>query len=231
MTWGLSTMAYDDFTLDRVLGDFSLKLDVRTDLFGRVPEVVVRPSLRSYLDDGVPLAVDVNTDKMRGELITAPIVAEVWLMARRRISFFSGSEFDVSEVHGLTGNCGFILALSRLQLILSDPAVIIYEARNEDIGAGLGPCGAQMVAARMFNERDGHGPTTIYGAVTTGIHWRFLKLESNQLFVDSRDYYLDPVGKILGILWRCVGGDPAGPSAEARDRERGSGGGTIGLPR
>jgi hypothetical protein len=226
-------MAYDEFTLERVLGDFSLELEQRGDLIGRVAEVEVRPSLRDRLDEGVRLAVDVNTDKARGELIIAPIVAEVRFLSERRISMFSGTEFNVSEGHGLTGVCDFILARSPLQLIFEDPAVIIVEARNEDIPVGLGRCGAQMVAARMLNEREGHGPTTIHGAVTSGIIWRFLKLESNKLIVEMRERYLDPVGKILGILLHCAGVGPAPAGVSAEDRRGGHGpvGGTLGSPR
>jgi hypothetical protein len=81
--------------------------------------------------------------------------------------------------------------------------------------AGLGQCAAEMVAARIFNEREGEGPTIIHGAVTTGTNWRFLKLESNDLLVDRQEYTLEPVGRILAILLHCVGVDPAAAGAAA----------------
>ena len=57
-----------------------------------------------------------------------------------------------------------------------------------------------MVAARIFNEREETGVKTIYGAVTVGSVWKFLKLEGQTVFVDRSEYYLPQVGKILGIL-------------------------------
>jgi hypothetical protein len=211
-------MAYDDFTLNRVRRDFSLEYHERSDLFGRVREIAVPPLLRSTLDDNVRMAVDVNTDKMRGEFITAPILVEVRRLAGYRISLFSGIELDVSEADGLTGVWDFILSLSPSQLIFSAPAMVIAEARNENLVASLGRCAAQMVAARMFNERAGEGPTTIYGAVTSGIAWRFLKLESNRLEIELKEHYIDPVGKILAILMHCVGVEPATVGASADER-------------
>ncbi|MBN3926537.1 MAG: hypothetical protein HWQ37_26210, partial [Nostoc sp. NMS4] len=41
---------------------------------------------------------------------------------------------------------------------------------------------------------------TIYGAVTTGSIWQFLKLEAQTLTIDLSEYYLKDVNKILGIL-------------------------------
>jgi hypothetical protein len=67
-----------------------------------------------------------------------------------------------------------------------------------------------MVAARLFNERDGEGPLTIHGAVTTGTNWRFLKLESSELLVDRQEYTLEPVARILAIFLHCIGQNLAG---------------------
>ena len=41
---------------------------------------------------------------------------------------------------------------------------------------------------------------TVYGAVTTGSIWQFLKLEEQILTIDLSEYYLKDVNKILGIL-------------------------------
>lgn len=57
-----------------------------------------------------------------------------------------------------------------------------------------------MVAARIFNEREETGVKTIYGVVTVGSIWKFLKLEGQTVFVDRAEYYLPQAGKILAIL-------------------------------
>jgi hypothetical protein len=208
-------MAYNDFSLDRVRRDFSLVVDDDVDLFDHVREVPVSHLLRSSLDECVRLAIDIGNEKARSELIIAPILLEVRRLTGRRIGFFTGVEFDVARERCLTGYCDFILSRSRLQVILSAPVIPIVVAKHENIKAGLGQCAAAMVAARIFNEREGEGPTTIHGAVTSGTNWRFLKLESNDLLLDRQEYALEPVGRILAILLHCVGIDPTAAGAAA----------------
>ena len=202
-------MSYKNFNLDQVRRSFALTLNEQQDIFGSLHEIAVNPTLRTMLDENVNLAIDVHTEKVRSELIVAPILLEVRRLTGRRIGFFSGIEFEVVPEKGLSGYCDFILSRSPAQLVLTAPAVAIVEAKNDNIKGGLGQCAAEMVAARFFNEREGEGPTTIYGAVTTGTTWRFLKLEEDSLFVDRPEYPLEPVGKILSILLCCVGYNPA----------------------
>ena len=57
-----------------------------------------------------------------------------------------------------------------------------------------------MVAIRLFNEREGTQVPAVFGCVTSGSTWRFLKLEGSTLFIDQPEYYLRDAPKILGIL-------------------------------
>jgi hypothetical protein len=83
---------------------------------------------------------------------------------------------------------------------------MIVEAKNENIKGGLGQCVAEMIAAQLFNEREGNAIDTIYGAVTTGEIWKFLKLVGAVASIDLSDYYIvRDVPKILGILWQGIG--------------------------
>jgi hypothetical protein len=52
----------------------------------------------------------------------------------------------------------------------------------------LGQCVAEMLAARIFNEREGNDISTIYGTVTSGTNWRFLKLEGDIVNIDLDEY-------------------------------------------
>jgi hypothetical protein len=65
---------------------------------------------------------------------------------------------------------------------------------------GLRQCIAQMVAAQIFNQRNGEAIASIYGAVTTGTDWKFLKLIDKTIWIDKRDYFINEVSQILGIL-------------------------------
>jgi hypothetical protein len=63
-----------------------------------------------------------------------------------------------------------------------------------------------MVAAQIFNEREGNEISVIYGTVTSGTNWKFLKLEGQVIEIDLNEYYLSDVNKILGILASAVRG-------------------------
>jgi hypothetical protein len=94
-----------------------------------------------------------------------------------------------------------ILSRSKEQLTVNAPVILITEAKNENIKAGLGRCIAAMVAAHQFNQREGQAIDTIYGAVTTGEIWKFLKFTNLIVSIDLTDYYISPnLDKILGIL-------------------------------
>jgi hypothetical protein len=84
--------------------------------------------------------------------------------------------------------------------------VMIVEAKNENIKGGLGQCVAEMIAAHMFNAREGSGIDTIYGAVTSGEIWKFLTLGGSVVSIDLSDYYIvRDVHNIMGILCQAVG--------------------------
>ncbi len=102
--------------------------------------------------------------------------------------------------------CDFILSRAPEQIFLSAPVVSVVEAKQENIKGGVGQCAAEMVAARIFNERAGHAVDAVYGAVTTGDNWRFLKLTEAHLTVDADEYMLHQIGKILGIFRATVTG-------------------------
>jgi hypothetical protein len=57
-----------------------------------------------------------------------------------------------------------------------------------------------MIAARLFNQREGNPTDVLYGAVTTDTDWKFLKLEEQIVYIDTNDYYIKEIDKILAIL-------------------------------
>ncbi len=76
----------------------------------------------------------------------------------------------------------------------------MVEAKNGVIEQGLGQCAAQMFGALLFNEQEGMRELPVFGCVTTGDVWQFLKLEGKQLMVDNERYYISDPGTILAIL-------------------------------
>lgn len=118
----------------------------------------------------------INTKKALSELLIASILLEVRRHLQYQISLFSGVDFNVAPEKGLAGFCDFILSRSAEQYFIASPVVTIVSAKNENIKSGLGQCVAQMMAAQMFNEQNLSEIKSIYGAVTTGQIWKFLKL-------------------------------------------------------
>ncbi len=199
-------MAYSDFDLRKVRDDFSLQIHEFADLFAEIEPVPPSPAFAGALSETAQLAIAINTEKARSEMIVAPVLLELWRRAQSHISLFSGTEFNVDEARGLTGYCDYILSRSKAQLTINAPVVMIVEAKNENIKSGLGQCIAEMVAAQVFNEREGNAIDTIYGVVTTGEIWKFLKLDGSIAAIDLRDYYLArELGNILGILVEGIG--------------------------
>jgi hypothetical protein len=207
-------MVYSNFDLKKVQKDFGLQIDEQPDLFAAVQPMPPSATLANALAETAQLAIAINTEKARSELLITPVLLEIWRQAQSQISLFSGTEFVVDEERGLTGYCDYILSRSKAQLTINAPVVMIVEAKNENIKGGLGQCVAEMVAAQIFNAREGNAIDTVYGAVTTGEIWRFLYLVGSVTAIDLSDYYLmRDVDKILGILCQGVG-LPVLPTAE-----------------
>lgn len=193
-------MPYSSFTLSKVKRTFDVVTDETQDLFAMVEPVHPTELLTTILKDQLPLAGAINTEKARSELIIMPIVMEVRRLLNNQVAIFSGSNFEVDPAQGLDGRCDFILTRSVEQYYITSPVLTIVEAKNESIPSGLGQCVATMIAARLFNEQEGQSAEPIYGVVTTGTDWKFLKLLEQTVFIDITDYYIKEVDKILGIL-------------------------------
>jgi hypothetical protein len=193
-------MAYSEFTLAKVRDTLALNLDEKRNLFQDIAGVQISDLLKRLLDENLGLATAINSEKARSEFLIAPIMSEIRRQLNYQISLFSGTEFNVNPIQGLSGFCDFILSASSEQYFISAPVVTIIEAKNENIIAGLGQCAATMLAAQIFNQRAGNQIPVIYGAVTSGTNWRFLTLEQNTVRIDSIEYYVKEVDKIIGIL-------------------------------
>ena len=185
-------------------GELGVQIEDRLNLFEDISPVAYSDLLTQLLKQYSPLAIAIGTEKARSEFIIAPILFELKQQLSDRISLFSGREFNVEPIRGLTGFCDFLISQSPEQLLIESPVVTIVEAKNDNIASGIGQCIAEMVAAQIFNERKQNAISTIYGVVTTGSNWKFLRLKGSIVEADLNEYYLNDVGKLLGILRHCV---------------------------
>jgi hypothetical protein len=199
-------MAYVDFDLRKAVNAFGLTENDRIDLFPNIEPIEPSDSLNELLAELTPIALGVNTEQARREYIISPILIEAMRRCAGKINVLPGIMLKVDEPKGLTGYCDYLIARSSKLYYLESPVVAVVEAKREDLNAGLGQCVAEMVAIQIFNEREGEPIAAVYGGVTSGTNWRFLRLEGTSLSIDLREYPLQNLAKILGILVTASGG-------------------------
>lgn len=200
-------MPYSQFTIEKVKQDFQLTTVEGVRFFPKSLEPIVpSPRLQGILED-LPWAIAVDTEKARSEVIINPVLLEVRRILERQISVFSGEEFNIDVSVGLNGVCDFLISRSPEQLTVEAPTIVIVEAKKSDLKSGLGQCIAEMVAAQRFNQAKEQTIAAVYGCVSSGTQWRFLKLEGQTVTIDLVDYPLPPLEQILSFLvWMVKSG-------------------------
>jgi hypothetical protein len=192
-------MPYSDFTIDNVRAKLNIELQ-QAAFIPMVLPIVASDWLQKSLAMGMALAIDVDSEKARSEFIIAPILLELRSLSQGKVSIFSGQDFTIDRELGLSGACDFLIARSPLQLTIEAPVIALVEAKKGVLKSGLGQCIAEMVAAQRFNQEQGVNVEQIYGVVTTGSIWQFMRLIDRTVTLESKEYALDPVEKLLAIL-------------------------------
>jgi len=201
----MGAMPFGDFSFPQIQVELGLTLQ-ETDLFSEVPPVAPRDEFLATITEGATVALAINTEKAKSEFIIAPVLLELRRMLGGAVGLFSGVEFDVDASRGLNGVCDFILTKSPKQFILSALLVTIFEAKNDNLRNGLGQCIAATYAAQLFNQQSNAAVPAVFGVVTTGSAWKFLRLQGAVLTLDLKEYYIDNPGKILAVLEHIVKG-------------------------
>ncbi len=192
-------MPYSNFTISKVEKDFQLNV-VTGVFFPEFPLVPPSQWLADLLQQTIPFATAVGTEKARSEFIIAPLLFELLISLQSEISLFSGRDFTVAPELGLNGICDFMITRSQDEISIKAPAIVIIEAKKGELDVGWGQCAAEMVAAQRFNLENDSVVPNIYGSVTTGTRWQFLRLTAQQLTIDLVEYSLEPLDRMLGIL-------------------------------
>lgn len=198
-------MSFQDFDLPRAERDFGLTIDTTGSLFPDVAPAPISEGLRQFWANLQPLGLSLITEKARSEFLAAPLLGEVWHRSRRQIALLSGVPLNVDEAAGLNGTCDFLLCRSSMLYFVTAPILVAVEAKRDSIPDGLGQCAAEMVAVQRFNKKANAPIEPVYGCVTTGANWKFLRLRARHLEVDVDEYSIAQPDRILGVLFRCCG--------------------------
>jgi hypothetical protein len=192
-------MAYNNFTLELVKDRFDLKL-MNNRFCELLPSSDPQSEFLTIFDESFSLAEVAKSEKAKSELLVSPILVQARRLVDRQVQLFSGEEFNVDQEKGLNGFCDFLFSKSENQFTIDAPVLMLVEAKRGELETGLGQCVAEMLAAQNYNQLKNRNIPAIYGCVTSGTLWQFLRLEGNDVTIDPTNYLVTPVQRILGIL-------------------------------
>ncbi len=188
--------SYSDFTLEHLREMFG----IRNRTQALVPGCTLLPPSAWLLTTlQMNRIAPMSSEKAKSELLITPVLVEMMNRNPSRFTCFSGTSLDVDAAQSLKGRCDFLLT-RELSLDVSAPIIAVFEAKDDSLDHWYGQCGAEMLAARIFNEQRNEPITIIHGAVTNGFAWQFLRLEGAQLLIDTEIYSLSDLPKLLGVL-------------------------------
>lgn len=153
--------------------------------------------LREYLGIS-PLTPAISKSKKAvSEAVIYPLLSAVKAHHAGRIGLFSGEPLSSAD---LTGICGFILTTDPDSYEARPPIMVLVEAKRQDLLRAIPQCVAEMLVAQQLNQQAGIHFPAVYGCVTTGNQWQFLRLADNQAITDPRILYYSELEAVLGVL-------------------------------
>lgn len=195
-------MAYNKFKTETLTEKLGIELELKAIIPQPLPEFKPTDLVLTILQEATNEAL--GTEKAKSEFIINPVLKELHRQNPNTFSYFSGYKFDVDVKLQLNGYCDFILSAFPNSPIIKTPVFCLVEAKKADIEESFGQCGAEMYAAKLFNERHNNPQKVIYGCVTNAFSWAFLKLENNTLFIDPNYIpltFTEPHKVLAALQW------------------------------
>ncbi len=190
-------MPYNKFTLEQIENLFNLN-EEKVKLFEKIPDIQTTNWLLETLEKAKLMPA--KSEKSRSELLIMPILLAIAENNQNEITIFSGENLEGDIEQDLNGECDYILSKSPKSFSLKAPIFGLVEAKQNIVENSMGQCVAQMLGAFLFNERKKNQISTIYGCVSNGDVWQFLRLKDKQLSIDTEKYYVDNPKKLLGVF-------------------------------
>jgi hypothetical protein len=190
-------MAYSKFTLQSVLENFDLT-EVHEKYIGQIQKIEPSPWLLQTLE--YSLRVAYVSEKSRSEAIIMPILLELQNINHNSFAIYSGANLDADKKLSLNGECDFVLSKSVQSVEINAPIFCMTEAKDGVIPKSWGQCVAQMLGAKIYNHNHKKNYEIIYGCVTNGDSWQFIKLEEKTVTIYDSVYYLNDLPAILGAF-------------------------------
>ena len=193
--------SYSKFKMEDL---FNLNIKVERNIVfnGNISSIEPSDYLKTAIKKG--RSKNLGSEKAKSEFLIAPILAEIEEANMDSLSFYSGYQFNVDKAQGLNGFCDFIFSLEPRAMVIMAPIFCIVEAKHDNLDIGIPQCIAEMYASSIYNQRKGRNLPVIYGAVTFGFQWQFIRFENMTAQVDAMIYSLTDLPKILGILQHII---------------------------
>lgn len=197
-------MAYSKFTYDKVRNELDIQ-DMPMRLFESIEVIYPSEHLKFTLAQAEDLAF--FSEKSRSEAIVFPILVELRAINNKNIAIYSGADLSADENKELSGECDYILSKGKQKLEVDGPLICMIEAKDQDMKRAIPQCIAQMEGARLHNQHHHKDIAMIWGCVTTGMEWLFLRLENKIAYIDTKRYSIVKVEEILGALQQIINSD------------------------
>lgn len=192
-------MAYKKYNQQLLKDLLGLEIE-KVRLFEGLQIKKVQCSQRLSLSLAMAEEMPINTEKAVCEYLISPVLSEMKMQNKTKVELHSGESLNVDKDRNLNGEVDFLLTKGVNSLEVQTPIFCITEAKIGLIDKGIPQAAAQMYAARLKNEQEGKPINIIYGAVTDGKTWRFMKLEKQIIYTDLTILYLDNLPLLLGTL-------------------------------
>jgi hypothetical protein len=194
--------SYSNFTTFEDIKSLGLGVK-RQKLFDKIASIEPSDFLIQTLK--INREIPMESEKAKSELLITPILNEVRIQHSKRFTFFSGYQFNVDSSRGLKGFCDYLISSKEDAIFIESPLIAVVEAKhNQDLPDAAPQCIAEMYAAQIFNEKNNEPQKYIYGVITTGYDWLFLKLENSTVYFSPTDrYFLNNLPELLGV-WKTL---------------------------
>ncbi len=139
-----------------------------------------------------------RSEKAISEEVISPVLLAVKEKNLDKIALFSGVPLSSGEMYGV---CDYIITGNPDDYLPETPLIVLIEAKRQDLDTGIPQCAAEMVAAKQINDGANMPYNTVFGCVTTGDTWIFMKLVDNtKVIIDQQKLYLTQLEQILGVF-------------------------------
>lgn len=199
-------MAYNKFSEQGIRKQLNIGISYDSSIFNHSVPITPRPTTEMLLQptDHYPLKSEIA----RREWYIVNVFREILHIIDYQITIYSAERFDIAPELGLNGEADYLITHGKPSSPLRPPIIAVAEAKPDYIPSGLGQCIAEMYAAKIYNERAGITDKVIYGIITTGLVWSFLRLTDKLVEMDPTEYTLPQLNRILGVIVYMTGIEP-----------------------